>query len=113
MFTIASDHGGLELKEAVKKFLRKNLISNVGISVPLTTIRSITPILARRLPARFPKEGLTKVFLICGTGIGMSIVANKFPGVRAALINDEFTARMSKEHNDANIIVLGGRVLTP
>jgi ribose 5-phosphate isomerase B len=51
--------------------------------------------------------------LICGTGIGMSIAANKFPGVRAALISDEFTARMSKEHNNANIIVMGGRVLTP
>jgi ribose 5-phosphate isomerase B len=54
-----------------------------------------------------------KGILICGTGIGMSIVANKFPRVRAALITDEFTARMSKEHNNANIVVMGGRVLTP
>ena len=52
-----------------------------------------------------------KGILVCGTGIGMSIVANKFPGVRAALITDEFTARMSKEHNNANVIVMGGRVL--
>ena len=50
--------------------------------------------------------------LICGTGIGMSIVANKFPNVRAALVTDEFMAQMAKEHNDANILVLGGRVLT-
>ncbi len=49
--------------------------------------------------------------LICGTGIGMSIVANKFPGVRAALVTDAFMARMAKEHNNANILVLGGRVL--
>ena len=49
--------------------------------------------------------------LICGTGIGMSIVANKFPGVRAALVTDEYMARMAKEHNNANILVLGGRVL--
>ena len=51
--------------------------------------------------------------LICGTGIGMSIVANKFPGVRAALAHDEFTAQMAKEHNNANILVMGGRVQTP
>jgi len=49
--------------------------------------------------------------LVCGTGIGMSIVANKFPGVRAALVTDEYMARMAKEHNNANILVLGGRVL--
>ena len=49
--------------------------------------------------------------LVCGTGIGMSIVANKFPRVRAALVTDEFMARMAKEHNNANVLVLGGRVL--
>jgi len=54
-----------------------------------------------------------KGVLICGTGIGMSIVANKFPGVRAALVSDEYTACMAKEHNNANIIVLGGRVQPP
>lgn len=51
--------------------------------------------------------------LICGTGIGMSIVANKFPNVRAALVHDQFTAKMSREHNDANILILGERVLEP
>jgi ribose 5-phosphate isomerase B len=51
--------------------------------------------------------------LICGTGIGMAIAANKFPGIRAALVHDEFTARMAREHNNANILVLGGRVLDP
>ncbi|HEX9078340.1 MAG TPA: RpiB/LacA/LacB family sugar-phosphate isomerase, partial [Desulfuromonadaceae bacterium] len=57
-------------------------------------------------------EGYTGI-LFCGTGIGMSIVANKFPRVRAALATDVFMARMAKEHNNANILVLGGRVLTP
>jgi ribose 5-phosphate isomerase B len=52
-----------------------------------------------------------KGILFCGTGIGMSIIANKFPGVRAALATDLFTAQMAKEHNNANILVLGGRVL--
>ena len=54
---------------------------------------------------------MDKGILICGTGIGMSIVANKYPGVRAALCHDSFTARVSREHNDANVLVLGGRVL--
>jgi len=77
MIALASDHGGLELKEAVKA-----LLSERGIP-----------------------------FEDCGTGIGMSIVANKFPHVRAALVTDTFMARMAKEHNNANILVLGGRVL--
>ena len=51
--------------------------------------------------------------LVCGTGIGMSIAANKVNGVRAALVHDPFTARMAREHNDANILVLGGRLMAP
>jgi ribose 5-phosphate isomerase B len=51
--------------------------------------------------------------LVCGTGIGMSIAANKVPGIRAALAGDEFSARMAREHNDANVLCLGGRVLGP
>lgn len=112
MFTIASDHGGLELKEAVKKFLGKlgiecrdlGTFNNDSVDYP-----DFGEMVAREVSEGKVEKGI----LVCGTGIGMSIVANKFPGVRAALINDEFTARMSKEHNDANIIVLGGRVLTP
>ncbi|HKZ46980.1 MAG TPA: RpiB/LacA/LacB family sugar-phosphate isomerase, partial [Thermodesulfobacteriota bacterium] len=53
---------------------------------------------------------LNKGILICGTGIGMSIVANKFANVRAALVNDVYSATMAKEHNDANILVIGGRI---
>ena len=54
---------------------------------------------------------LERGVLLCGTGIGMSIVANKFPGVRAALANDLYSARCSREHNDANILVIGGRIV--
>jgi ribose 5-phosphate isomerase B len=54
---------------------------------------------------------LERGILICGTGIGMSIVANKFPGVRAALANDLYSARCSREHNDANVLVIGGRII--
>jgi ribose 5-phosphate isomerase B len=112
MFTIASDHGGLGLKEAVKKFLK-----DLGIECrDYGTFNNDSvdyPDFGEKVAREVSQGAVEKGILICGTGIGMSIVANKFPGVRAALINDEFTARMSKEHNDANIIVLGGRVLTP
>jgi ribose 5-phosphate isomerase B len=112
MFIIASDHGGLELKEAVKGFL-----SARGIAVhDLGTLNADSvdyPDFGEKAARAVARGEAEKGILICGTGIGMSIVANKFPGVRAALVTDEFTARMSKEHNNANILVMGGRVLTP
>jgi ribose 5-phosphate isomerase B len=112
MFIIASDHGGLELKEAVKGFLKGR-----GIAVrDLGTLNADSvdyPDFGEKAARAVARGEAEKGILICGTGIGMSIVANKFPGVRAALVTDEFTARMSKEHNNANILVMGGRVLTP
>jgi len=112
MFIIASDHGGLELKEAIKVSLaeRKITVRDLG------TMNSDSvdyPDYASKVARAITHGEAEKGILICGTGIGMSIAANKFPGVRAALITDEFTARMSKEHNNANIIVMGGRVLSP
>jgi ribose 5-phosphate isomerase B len=71
------------------------------------------PDFAEKLATALTRGEAENGILICGTGIGMSIAANKFPGIRAALITDEFTARMSKEHNNANVIVMGGRVLKP
>lgn len=111
MFIIASDHGGLELKESIKAYLEnrgievRDLGTNNGDSVDY-------PDFGERVGKAISTGEADKGILICGTGIGMSIVANKFPRVRAALIWDDFTARMSKEHNNANIIVMGGRMLT-
>ncbi len=108
MFVIASDHGGLELKEAVKKCLQGRGIDvrdQGTINADSVDYPDFGEKVARAVSAGEAEKGV----LICGTGIGMSIVANKFPGVRAALISDDFTARMSKEHNNANIIVMGGR----
>jgi ribose 5-phosphate isomerase B len=112
MFIIASDHGGLELKDAIKSFLedRRIEIRDLG------TMNSDSvdyPDFAEKLAVALTRGEAENGILICGTGIGMSIAANKFPGIRAALITDEFTARMSKEHNNANVIVMGGRVLKP
>lgn len=112
MLLIASDHGGLELKEAVQKFLEERHVAvrDLGTS---NNDSVDYPDFGEKVARAISRGQVEKGILICGTGIGMSIVANKFPGVRAALISDEFTARMSKEHNNANIVVMGGRVLSP
>ncbi|TRO82810.1 ribose 5-phosphate isomerase B [Trichloromonas acetexigens] len=112
MMVIASDHGGLELKDAIYKCLESRGLSvrdfgtDNGDSVDYPDFGEKV---ARAVSSGEAERGI----LICGTGIGMSIVANKFPGVRAALVNDPFTARMAKEHNNANVLVMGGRVITP
>ncbi len=110
MIAIGSDHGGLELKEAIVKALTSRGLdvddygTDNGESVDY-------PDFAEKVAGAVSRGEIKQGILVCGTGIGMSIVANKFPGVRAALVTDEFMAQMAKEHNDANILVLGGRVL--
>jgi ribose 5-phosphate isomerase B len=116
MIVIGSDHGGLELKEVIKAALisRGMDVSDCGTdnseSVDYPDFAEKVAGAVSRSEAD-PRSGTDRGILICGTGIGMSIVANKFPGVRAALVTDEFMAQMAKEHNNANILVLGGRVL--
>lgn len=111
MIVVGSDHGGLELKEAVKTALTSRGMevddygTDNGESVDY-------PDFAEKVAGAISRGEVALGVLVCGTGIGMSIVANKFPGVRAALATDEFMAQMAKEHNDANILVLGGRVLS-
>jgi ribose 5-phosphate isomerase B len=111
MILLGSDHGGLKLKEAVKQLLQEREIpyedcgTDNGNSVDYPDFGEKV---ARRVSAGSADKGI----LFCGTGIGMSIVANKFPHVRAALATDTFMAQMAKEHNNANILVLGGRVLS-
>jgi ribose 5-phosphate isomerase B len=110
MIALASDHGGLQLKEAVKQLLTERGIpfedcgSDYGVSVDY-------PDYGEKVARKVAAGAVEKGILFCGTGIGMSIVANKFPHVRAALVTDPFMARMAKEHNNANILVLGGRIL--
>lgn len=111
MLVIASDHGGLELKDAIKDLLKSRGmdIEDLGtISPESVDYPDFGEKVARAVSRGEAEQGI----LICGTGIGMSIVANKFPGVRAALVTDDFTAQMSREHNDANVLVMGGRVLS-
>jgi len=107
---LACDHGGFELKEELKAFLK-----SVGFeTIDLGSFHEDSvdyPDYGILLAEKVSRNELERGILICGTGIGMSIVANKFPGVRAALVNDLYSARCSREHNDANILVVGGRVV--
>jgi len=111
MLVIASDHGGLELKDAIRELLvsRGLRVEDLGTLSPESVDY---PDFGEKVARAVSKGEAEQGILICGTGIGMSIVANKFPGVRAALVTDDFTAQMSREHNDANVLVMGGRVLT-
>jgi ribose 5-phosphate isomerase B len=107
---IGCDHAAYALKETVKSFLLKNEIDVTDVGTfdeDSVDYPDFGILVASRVSSRRFERGI----LICGTGIGMSIVANKFPGVRAALCGDLFSAAMSRRHNDANILVLGGRVI--
>ena len=110
MIVIGSDHGGLILKTALFSYLKRRgiTVSDVGTD---NTSSVDYPDFGEKV-AEMVIFGTAELgILICGTGIGMSIAANKVPGIRAALVTDVFMARMAKEHNNANILVLGGRVL--
>ena len=110
MIIIGSDHGGLALKTALKSYLKRR---GVDITDAGTDDDSSVdyPDFGQKVAEAVVAGGAESGILICGTGIGMSITANKIPGVRAALVTDIFMARMAKEHNNANLLVLGGRVL--
>src|SRR3989338_10537600 len=106
---IASDHAGLELKEDIKIFLKEKGFELLDMGINSTESVDY-PDYGIPVAEKISRGEIEKAILICGTGIGMSIVANKFPNVRAALVNDVYSATMAKEHNDANILVIGGRI---
>jgi ribose 5-phosphate isomerase B len=107
---MACDHGGFELKEELKPFLRS--LGAEPIDMGTFSEESVDyPDFGVLVAERVSRGELEKGILICGTGIGMSIVANKFPRIRAALANDLYSSRCSREHNDANILIIGGRIV--
>ena len=108
---IASDHGGYQLKKFLKKSLSKQYnLQDLGTdSETSVNYPEFGHALADKVVATPQALGV----LVCGTGIGMSITANRHRNIRAALVHDKFTAEMAKKHNNANILVLGGRVLEP
>ncbi len=108
--SIASDHAGFEFKRLILAYLSEKDIEYIDYGT--TNNDSVDyPDYAIKVAESVSREEIDRGILICGTGIGMSIVANKFHGVRAALCHDAETAEASRQHNDANILVLGGRVL--
>lgn len=108
--SIASDHAGFELKGKVAGFL-KDLSYDVSDLGPYSMDSVDYPDYALQVAKSVVANECQMGVLICGTGLGMSYSANKVNGIRAALCTNEFMARMAKEHNDANILVLGARVI--
>ena len=107
---LSSDHGGFELKEKVKSFLIDNNFEyeDLGCS-------SLEPVdypdFAKLLSKKIKDKNNSKGILFCGTGIGISMAANRFPHIRAALCTNVEMASKSRKHNDANVLALGGRIL--
>lgn len=107
---IGCDHGGFELKEEILSVLQELNIEFIDYGTG--SLKSVDyPDFGEKVSQAVSTGKTERGILICGTGIGMSIVANKFPKIRASLCNDLYTAKMSRFHNDANILVLGGRVV--
>ena len=108
---IGSDHAGFDLKEEIKRSLTEK-----G-EYPVTDMGTFSnepvdyPIIAHQVAKNISEKRFHWGILVCGSGIGMSIVANRYPYVRAALCSNLFAVKVSRQHNDANILVLGGRVL--
>lgn len=106
---IANDHGAVDLKMRLQKWLESSghEVNNLGVD---KEERVDYPDIAEKATAEFFSGAYDLGILLCGTGIGISIAANKRKGIRCALIHDSFTARMAREHNNANFIAMGGRV---
>lgn len=112
MIALGNDHGGYELKQEVIAYLEKNHIEYRDYGCYDTQAVDY-PIYARKVAKAVQSGECEKGILICGTGIGISIAANKCKGIRAALCSDCFSAEATRQHNDANILVMGGRVVGP
>jgi ribose 5-phosphate isomerase B len=107
---VASDHAGLELKNGLAGYIRQlgHDVEDVGTH----TSESVDyPTFGERAARELARGVADRAILVCGTGQGIGMAANKVPGVRCAIVSDTYSARMSREHNDANAIALGARVV--
>lgn len=109
MIAIGSDHGGFELKTHIIKYLTEQGIELFDFGT-YTEDSCDYPDIAEKVAKAVANGEYEKGILICGTGIGISIAANKVDGIRAALCGDVYSAKMTRKHNDANILCMGGRV---
>ncbi len=109
---LASDHGGVELRTQIRNDLEQKgyRVLDLGTEGPDSVDY---PDFATAMAAALKEGRAQRGILLCGTGIGISIAANRFSHVRAALVHDAFGARMARQHNDANVLVMGGRTIGP
>jgi len=107
---IGADHAGYKVKEELKVFLKS--LGHEVVDVGTTGEESVDyPDFAKKVAESVAAKRADRGVLVCGTGIGMSIAANRVNGVRAAVVTDEFTSEMSRKHNDANVFCAGARIL--
>ncbi len=107
---IASDHAGFELKSALVEWFRRRGFTFVDLG-PSSPASVDYPDFAVRVTERVVAGGAERGVLVCGSGIGMSLAANKVNGIRAALVNEPVSAELARQHNDANVLCLGGRLI--
>ncbi|MCR5585686.1 MAG: ribose 5-phosphate isomerase B [Lachnospiraceae bacterium] len=112
MIALGCDHGGFELMQEVKKHLKERGLEYKDFGTD-STASCDYPVFAKAVAESVLKGECEKGILICGTGIGISITANKFKGIRCALCHDCFSAEATRLHNDANILAMGGRIIGP
>ena len=109
---MGADHGGFSLKETIKQHLEEQGHEILDLGT-YDTASCHYPVYAEKVARSVAAGQAERGILVCGTGIGMSIAANKIPGIRAAAVSDCFTAQATREHNDANILCLGERTVGP
>lgn len=107
---IASDHAGYALKEKIKRYLTDNGCSVTDCGTD-TSESCDYPVYAEKLCAEMKGRPLALGVLVCGSGIGMSMAANRHKHIRAALCHNEYTARLSRQHNNANVLCMGARII--
>ena len=110
LIAIASDHGGFSLKVDIVSFLNE-LGYQVNDMGPKNQNSVDYPDYGIRIAQAVTTNSGTRGIVICGTGVGMSIIVNRFPGIRGTLCSDLYTAKLCREHNDSNILIMGGRVV--
>ncbi len=109
---IASDHGGINIREEIKSLMEEMNIEYIDLGCECDTSVDY-PDYAVPVAEKVANGEVDRGILVCGTGIGMSIAANKVKGIRCALVHDTFSAKATREHNDSNVLAMGERVIGP
>lgn len=110
MIALGADHGGFAIKEAIRAYFEANNIEYIDVGIYKEESVDY-PVFAKMLCAKIIDGTARLGILCCGTGIGMSIAANKIKGIRAAALSEAFSCEYTRRHNDANVLCLGGRVI--